>query len=390
MSIIFMDGFDYVNNTGGAGGRKWAQGNSDNGTGPGRFGGQMMYTGGAGTGGVQANMTNAQGDVINCNTIILGYAMLVSGYNGGGFGGFQPPEYSCINFNDQGNCQCTLWIDPSTFFLSVRLGNGNQTIPTTILITEYTPPLGLWFYLEIKITFGNPGSVELRVDGDVIGSATGTTITNANSYCNNFQFCSFNSSSSGVQGGVWNYDDLYVINVDGVDDPTTGAWNDYLGEVRIQTQYPDANGYENDFFRNALPGTPGATVNAYNVNGAIMTFNENGIYNYSGTVGALDLYSIGNFTVSGTIFAVQENISFKKDDVGNRKVAPLLRTANINYLGEQVYNPANSQPGDTSIAKLCYSNYTYDGFLWQVNPETSLPWALIDLNLTEFGMLIVA
>lgn len=84
-----------------------------------------------------------------------------------------------------------------------------------------------------------------------------------------------------------------------------------------------------------------------------------------------DLYSIQNFTITGTIFAVQENMSFKKDDVGNRSVAPLLMTASQKFLGPDMY---------------CYSSYTYGGYIWEKNPVTGDTWDLIDLNLAEFGI----
>jgi hypothetical protein len=87
------------------------------------------------------------------------------------------------------------------------------------------------------------------------------------------------------------------------------------------------------------------------------------------------LYSVGNFTVSGTIFAVQENIAFKKDDVGNRSMAPILRTASQEFVG-------TSYP--------CYSTYTYGNSIWEVDPVTLLPWTLTDLNQAEFGVKITS
>jgi len=169
-------------------------------------------------------------------------------------------------------------------------------------------------------------------------------------------------------------DDLYVI------DPTDATGSvDFLGEVRVQTKYPDAEGYQNDFF----PST--GTNNADNVNTTPIDYSTNYAYlnnkgkngpvdyNYSGTVGAKDLYSIGNFTVSGQIFAVQENISFRKDDVGNRQIGTLLRTNSENYNGNSF---------------LCYSSYTYGGTIWELNPNTEEPWELVDLNEAEFGVEI--
>jgi hypothetical protein len=104
-----------------------------------------------------------------------------------------------------------------------------------------------------------------------------------------------------------------------------------------------------------------------------ISYAETGYYNYSGTVGAKDLYSIENFTVSGEIFAVQENISFRKDDVGNRNMSTLLRTDSQEFEGDPV---------------ACFSDYTYAGTIWEDNPSTGGAWALTDLNLAEFGVKI--
>jgi hypothetical protein len=157
-------------------------------------------------------------------------------------------------------------------------------------------------------------------------------------------------------------DDVYLI------DPDDATGNtDFLGEVRVQTKYPDADGFQTDFFRST------GLVNADNAKVPVTGYTETGLYNYNGTVGAKDLYSIGNFTVSGTIFAVQENLSFRKDDVGNRNICPLLRTASTEYEG-------------TSVA--CYSDYTHTSKIWEENPSTALPWNLTDLNQAEFGIKI--
>jgi hypothetical protein len=157
---------------------------------------------------------------------------------------------------------------------------------------------------------------------------------------------------------------MYVINVD------DGIGNiDFLGEVRVQTKYPDANGFQTDFF------PVGSSNNSQNVNVGVTDYSERGVFNYSGSVGGKDLYSIGNFTISGQIFAVQENLSFRKDDVGNRSVAPLMRTASVNYTG-------------TSVS--CYSDYTYTGKVWENNPNTTLPWTLTDLNSAQFGITVTA
>ena len=370
-----MDGFDYYNSFG-LGGRKWDQG-SNAGTGsPGRFGGQYMGTGGNGDQYAGSFMTfkNPDSTVRNIDTIVFGFAMNVGGYVGS-FGGPEFPSHPFVRIMDLNTVQCSLWINPSTQFLEVRLGAGNVGSPTIIMTTSFVPPLTLWYYLECKVTMGTSGSIELVVNGTSIGSASGVNLQQSgNPYINRLMFCSYNNYSGGIQAGSWAVDDLYIL--DATD--STGSV-DYLGEVRIQTKYPDANGFETDFLRSS------GLVNANNVLNIPMPFADTTLFNYSGTVGAKDLYSIGNFTVSGTIFAVQENIAYKKDDVGKRQVALILRTAAQNYIGPYL---EGSEPN--TYYHSCFSSYTYAGQIWEFNPQTNAPWALVDLNLTEFGVKVAS
>jgi len=354
MSVIFFDGFDfYTLNSLSAGGRKWDQGSSaQNGTG--RFGGQAARPGS--TYGFAKTLPDHYPE------LIVGFAIQVHDYTGS-FGGPEFPSHPIFTFYDGTTAQCSIWIDATTQVLKVRTGRGELIGDSDLLVTGFVPPLTLWFYLECRVTIGNPGSVELKVNGTSMGSASGVqTQQSGNATANKIAVSAYNNYSGGVQAGAWSCDDLYVV------DPNDATGSvDYLGEVRVQTKYPDADGFQTDFFRSTGP------TNSGNVNTAVVDYSENGHFNYSGTVGAKDLYSIGNFTVSGTNFAVQENISFRKDDVGNRNICPLLRTASTEYEG-------SSFP--------CYSSYTYAGKIWEENPSTLLPWALVDLNTAEFGIKV--
>jgi hypothetical protein len=242
----------------------------------------------------------------------------------------------------------------------MRTGRGTLITDTTLGDSGFVPPLTLWFYLEVKVQIGYPGSFEIKVNGTVEGTFTGVqTQQTGNAYTNKI----------GVMGvltfaaGQVVFDDMYLINTQ---DATNNV--DYLGEVRVQTMYPDAEGYEDDF----LPSTG---VNYQNVNTPVIDYTTGGNFNYSGTVGALDAYTIGTFTISGTIFAVQENISFRKDDVGNRAINPLMRIASTNYLGSTF---------------PCYSDFTYAGAMWEINPNTGIPWILTDLNAAQFGIKVAS
>ena len=333
MSLIFFDGFDYTGAGAiGPGGRKYDQGSGGNAY-PGRFGGQAFQTSGVLTKTLSSSYSS----------LIVGWAMNVGNFFGNWIGS-PVLIYPFFTFWDHNVPQCSLWIDHETQVLKLMSGNGTLITDVPILMTGYVPPLTLWYYFECKLDFST-GTAEMRVNGTTIASIPGAVLQQSgNGYINKFSFSPFSSPGGGIQWGSWLADDFYVI------DPTDGVGNcDFLGEVRVQTKYPDAEGYQNDF----LPSQ--GTNNANNVNATTTSYSETGLYNYSGAVGAIDLYSIGNFTVSGKIFAVQESISFRKDDVGNRNVACALRSDTSEF-----FSPSSP----------CYSTYTYAGMMWEQNPVT--------------------
>jgi hypothetical protein len=353
MGIIYFDGFDFYNGfAGGAGGRKMDQGSGGNIV-AGRFGGQALSTIGSEN---LFNFTWAGAHITFPATleVITGFAFRMDSFTAT----FSGIEHPFIIFYDEGTPQVSIWVDPTNQKITVRTGRGTLLGDTELGSTNYVVPLTLWVYVEIKMLAGNPGSFEIRVNGQTKISVGGIQTTQTGAP----QIDRIGYMSTGRFGPDVVIDDLCIIDTqDG-----TGQV-DFLNECRIQTKLPDAEGFQDDF----IPST--GTVNANNVNTPIISYTENGHYNYSGTVGAIDLYSIANFTVSGTIFAVQENLSFRKDDVGNRSIQPMLRTLSTNHTG-------SSFP--------CYSNYTYAGKIWELNPATGLAWTLTDLNNAEFGITI--
>ena len=347
MSITFFDGFDFYNQSG-QGGRKWDQGFGVGVTG-GRFGGQSVILGTSLVGGYGAYMKT----LARTAEMIVGFAIKVDAYDG--------ILFPFLTFFDGNTPQCSIWIDDSTKTIKVMTGLGTQLTDYPLGDTGFVPPLTLWFYIEVKVLIGNPGAVEIHVNGQSIATFTGIQTQQTGN-------ASF--TKIGLSGEIpYSHDSIFIDDLYVVDTQDSVGYLDFLGEVRVQTKYPDADGFQTDFLRST------GTVNAQNANVAVTDYAEHGIYNFSGAVGAKDLYSIGNFTISGTIFAVQENLSFRKDDVGNRSIAPIMRTASTLHTG-------------TSVS--CYSDYTYTGKIWENNPHTLLPWTLTDLNSAEFGITVTA
>ena len=356
MSLFFFDGFDFASdNAYGPGGRLWDQGSSTTvQLGAGRWGGLCVSPNGSGNffipewPGMYKAFPNRAGVIVGC-------AMRFDAFHG-----TSNIIHPFMYFADGNTPQCSVWINPDNgFAIEVRTGRGTLSTDTVIASTGFIPPLTLWFYFEIKVTIGSPGSIEIHIDGQPVISAGGVTTSQSGSpYWNVFHL-----TAMGNFGPSWIVDDLYLI------DPNDATGNtNFLGEVRVQTHVPDADGHV-DFLRSQN------TVNYPNVALIPTTYLDNGKYNYDGTVNNFDSYSITPFLISGNVFGVQSNLSVRKDDTGSRSVAPLLKIASTYYQG---------------TSAVCYSSYTYHGDIWEYNPATNAPWTVVDLNLTEFGIKVTS
>lgn len=372
MSLLFMDGFDHYAYSPTAQ-KKWDNPITTSGyiTGAsnGRFG-----TGGASPGGsnnVFFSQWVGMQKTFNWtptppSTLIIGFAakfdttsavhpfLQILGSNG------RPQVQFWLD--DVGGDIKVMLADPAT--LDIPVGDVPMPTPTLIGNTGFVPPIGLWFYFEAKILFstGSTGRVDIQLDSTPFTSYV--NVKTANTGVTSFKGWRVSALSQFTSG--YTIDDVYMA------DNLTGLVTDFTGEVRVQTMLPDAEGFQNDFF----PST--GTNNAANVNLARTSWVETtptARYNFAGNVNDIDLYSIGNFTIAGTIFGVQANLSHRKDDVGIRRVAPIVRTGGNIYVGTDVPQ---------------YSDYTWAGSIWEINPALALSWNLTELNQAEFGIKIVS
>jgi hypothetical protein len=233
--------------------------------------------------------------------------------------------------------------------------------PTWYPDTDFVPPFGLWFFFEVAVS--TTGTVDIYVDSELLTSMTGlTTLSGGASSYIGVRWMGVSQFNSG-----YDMDDLYIA------DGTGSHVNDPIGESRIEYVTATAEGDVNDW----LPSV--GTNNAANVDGTTQ-FGENGTqngnpaqYNISDVLNAVDLYQHADFTRDGTIYAVQVNTAVRKDDVGNRKVKPLLKTGGTTYEGPE--------------SKL-YSDYIYVGEIWPQNPNTSADWTLSQVNAVQTGIKI--
>ena len=215
--------------------------------------------------------------------------------------------------------------------------------------------LGEWSYVEIKVTIGNSGSYDINVDGVSVLAESVDTQATGNASANGIVFY---SSGFGLDFYI---DDVYMC------DGTTGVNNDFLGDVMVETLFPDGDGNSSDL----TPLSAGA--NYVEVDEAVQDGDTS--YVYGSTATNKDLYTFDDLTTLDTIHGVQTNIIARKDDASGKTLREVCRSGSTDY------------PGATQSLTTSYSDKTE---IRAVDPDTAAPWTTSGVNAAEFGVEIVA
>lgn len=125
------------------------------------------------------------------------------------------------------------------FNLRVTAAGYLEAYRGTTLLKSTSPVQALtqnqWHYVEVKVTVHNSaGAFEVRVDGSNVlsDSSVNTRAGSTNNHCNRVRF---HGSNFGINSAA-TLDDVYILD-------TTGAVNnDFLGNRRVTTIFPNAPG----------------------------------------------------------------------------------------------------------------------------------------------------
>lgn len=335
MALQLMEGFDHY--TTGQAGRKWTNvvGNGAI-VAPGRFAGQAWQFNNVGI------TSYLESTLIARTTFVLGMALQI------GYGDATTP---IVRFMDDNAEQVDIRVTSTAGFQFTRNGTPLGTTPDNVIA------FGFYNYIEAKVHIDNTvGYVQLRVNGDeVLNVPALDTQATANARINKIRFQPFSNSGSYDM----RLDDIYVL-----DDTGTFA-NAFLGESRVETKFPAANGAFVEF------APVGAGSNFQCVDET--TSNEDTDYTQGNIVGNRDLYTVGTYNFVGQVFGLQVTGTHRKDDVGNRVVAPLARVNTVLYEGSQ----------DT-----CLSQYKMVKKIWEKNPNTNAQWSVAEINAGQYGLII--
>lgn len=195
--------------------------------------------------------------------------------------------------------------------IEVRRGSGGTILGTTSagIITV----AGGYHAMEIKMTVDDSaGVVVMKVNGATVLNLTGQDTRNG--------------GTAGWTSVQWfspapaDWDDVWIC------DGTGSANNDFLGDLRVDAHYPNANGNSNQ----STPST--GTDRFATVDEA--TPNSDTDYNTITGVGDKDTLNIQSLVNSGAaVKAVQTSIFCKKTDSGAGSAAAVARQDGVDYDG---------------------------------------------------------
>ncbi|MES4793250.1 MAG: hypothetical protein C4321_09995, partial [Chloroflexota bacterium] len=251
-----------------------------------------------------------------------------------------------IALRDNGTTQVDLWLSSSNRLYVTRNG--------TLLgsVSNFSVPLNSWVYLELKAKIDpTTGYIIVRANGvEVINLTNQNTRATANSFANQLLL----QLSTGYGTDIW-YDDVYVCDDSGT------VNNNFLGDVRIRTVYPNAAG-------SATQWTPiGASANYQAVSEA--QANDDTDYVASATAGQVDLYQFAALP-AGQVFAVQSILTARKDDAGSRTIREKVRQGTTTYDGPTV------PLGDSYQQFRNIRNTAPDGSTWSESIFNALEWGV--------------
>lgn len=187
--------------------------------------------------------------------------------------------------------------------IRARLGATFATLATSIAGTIV---LGTWHFIEFKLlVHTSAGTVEIRVDGVTVASATGIdTQQSGTAQVTNIRFNSFIDGTPSLDR-----QHIYILDGSG-----SSPYNTFLGFIRVVTDAPITDG-DTTLWTTSVTGND----NYEQIDEA--TPNSDTDYNINDTVGEDDLFLFDPILETGIPIAVQDYVVARKDDVGAREIA---------------------------------------------------------------------
>jgi hypothetical protein len=239
---------------------------------------------------------------------------------------------------------------------SLRVSRAGTTLATSAA-------LGLaadtWYYIEMKATLHDTtGSAVVSLNGTEVINVTGVDTKNGGTKSvYDTVYLRGIGSTTHVQ-----YDDMYILNGAGA------AYNNFLGDVQVETIRPDGNGNSSQWV-----GSDGNSTDNYllvdEATYDALDFVE------SATTNNKDLYTYGALAAStGTVKGVMALGTMAKTATAAQSARQITRIGGTNYNGSSVTLDTSDLPRRQ---------------VWEVSPATSSDWTISEVNGAEFGVEVL-
>lgn len=260
--------------------------------------------------------------------------------------------YTLVSVMEGAAAHVTLKYDAETRTLRLYRGTSTLIGTGTVVLPEPDEAYLSWRYIELKVTVGDAGSAEVRVDNTVDISLPSTDTRNGGTG----QPDAVQLGSAGSSSQTFCYDDMYVL--DG-----TGTKSSYLG--KYTTISPVTITGDGSF----VDWTPSADTNSACVDEA--DENADSDYVESDTRGNLDTYTTTTTIGTPTAIHAVRITSVAKSDGPPLDLRNALIQGGVEYLG------------DTHTVSSVYATYS-DTF--EANPATLTNWTTFDVSTMLVGI----
>jgi len=274
-------------------------------------------------------------------TVIAGFAIRI--------GSIPSATKILATFRYNAVSQASIYLDSGGYY-HIRKG----VSATGEVITTTTASIGAWQYMELKlVVHDSTGSLELKLDGDSLGTVNGDTdLANGSDLVNELRIYALTTSGVSI-------DDMYICDGSG------SLNNDFLGDCTVETIRPDGAGANTNW-------TPSAGANYAAVDEAL----EDGDTTYvsSSTSTDKDTYTFAAITSGNTdVRGVGVTVVAERKDGGERA----LTTETID--GGNTQTGANMYIGGGQYAHYHTVHETYDG---------TNKWTVAKVDGGEFGVTV--
>lgn len=355
--LLFMDGFDHYNVSDFAEGElKYGVGNVSGGmiNGTGRFSiGQAMDP--------NSNARSVRRAIgSNLATGVMGCAFKIRA---------SAAENRTIIFSleDGTSNQIFLMTNTDRTF-SVFRGTTSNNLGTS----SYQIPSDVWVYVEMKWEIANSisaGGIEVRVNGSTIltVATSSDSQATANAYATHFRIGG-NTTLFNNAANTATFDDFYFADLTG----SAPAVNNFLGDIRVSTIFPNGNGNANQWL-----GSDGNSTDNYLLVDDTTDMDADSTYVQESTTSEIDQYTFQDLASNITsVLAVAINTTVRRTDAGPRSIRNITRMSSTDY--------------DNGADIATEASYQVKQTIQEGRPTDSAAWTASDVNSAQFGVKVTA